>query len=159
MSMKNIKTIELTESVFGLPAGSVLTRLDNESPFEYKDENVGDSFVASHHVTVGSSMINNSFARAIEWFEPRRKAKEVISELEGKIALLTKENEMFLADIKKYNELLKRIDTKRSEFEVKLNELEQQLEDDLVAGESIEWADEAMTVYYNLIDLLKKLTA
>ena len=73
--------------------------------------------------------------------------------------MLMKENEMFAADVKKYDELLKRIDTKRSEFEVKLNELEQQLEDDLVAGESIEWADEAMTVYYNLIDLLKKLTA
>ena len=157
--MKNIKTIELTEPVFGLPAGSVLTRLDNESPFEYKDENVGDSFVASHHVTVGSSMINNSFAKAIEWFEPRRRAKEVIRTLESQVSLLIKENEMFASDIERYNELLKRIDTKRSEFEVKLNELEQQLEDDLVAGESIEWADEAMTVYYNLIDLLKKLTA
>lgn len=157
--MKNIKTIELMAPAFGLPTGSVLTRLDSESPFEYKDENVGDSFVASHHVTVGASMINNSFAKAIEWFEPRRRAKEVISTLESQVSLLMKENEMFAADVEKYSKLLKRIEDKRTEFETKLNELEQQLEDDLVAGESIEWADEAMTVYYNLIDLLKKLTA
>ena len=159
MSMKNIKTIELMAPAFGLPAGSVLTRLDRESPFEYKDENVGDSFVASHHVTVGASMINSSFARAIEWFEPRRRAKEVISTLESQVSMLMKENEMFATDVEKYSRLLKRIEDKRTEFETKLNELEQQLEDDLVAGESIEWADEAMTVYYNLIDLLKKLTA
>lgn len=157
--MKNIKTIELTKPVFGLQAGSVLTRLDNESPFEYKDENVGDSFVSTRHVTVGASMINNSFAKAIEWFEPRRRAREVIEELKEKVSLVSKENEMLLSDVKKYSQLLNRIETKKSEFEAKLSELEQQLEDDLVAGESVEWADEAMTVYYNLIDLLKKLTA
>ena len=48
---------------------------------------------------------------------------------------------------------------KLSEFETKLAQLNKELDEDLIAGESIEWADEAMTVYYNLIDLLKKLTA
>lgn len=157
--MNNVKSIELTKNAFGLEAGTVLTRLNNESQFEYKEENIGESFVSSKHVSVSESMIDNSFAKPVEWFLTRKNAKKAIRELEGKVSLLEKENEMLLSDVRKYESLLNRIESKKSEFEKKLKKLEYELNNELVAGQSVEWADEAMTVYYNLVDLLNKLTA
>ena len=157
--MKNIKTIELVSPAFGLPAGSVLTRLDGQSSFEYVSEHVGDLYSSTHHVSVSPGMVNGTIAKATEWFERRRPAREVIAELEEKLAEATACNERTNETVQKYEKLIGRIDDKRSEFEAKLAKLDKELEEDLVAGESIEWADEAMTVYYNMIDLLKKLTA
>lgn len=164
--MRNIKSIELTAPKFGLSAGSTLTRLNADSPFQYVSEHVGDSFTSKHNVSVSASMIDNSFAKAIEWFEPRKSAKHVISELTNELneskaynAELGKRIEDLESKLEWHKLVAERIAVKRTEFENKLAELERQLEEDVIVGEPLEWADEAMTVYYNLIDLLKKLTA
>lgn len=157
--MKNIKTIELTADMFGLPAGATLTRLNPESDFVYSEERIGDNFNYKQTVTLSPSAVDRSFARAKEWFNERRSAKQVISELESRVEDLAYENKALTDKATAYDKLVSRIETKRTEFETKLAQLNKELDEDLIAGESIEWADEAMTVYYNLIDLLKKLTA
>jgi len=160
--MKNIKAIELTKPAFGLQAGTVLSRLNHDEPFSYVNENVGDNFESYSRVTVPHAMITADIAKATEWFEDRRRsAKHVIAELQEELDItsmaLDIANEELANVTKKYNELTRKMNSKITEYEAKLKQTQLDLENDFISGESIEWADEAMTVYYNLIDLLKKL--
>lgn len=165
--MKNIKAIELIKPAFGLDKGSVLSRLAPNELFTYSNETVGDNYNSKTSVSVSESVLSHDIARAIDWFKNKRSAKHVIQEQEEEIRALTDyivnlERKMINDESQvkeKYDKLLNRINTKQEEFEKKLAELEEELENDIIAGETIGWADEAMTVYYNLIDLLKKLSA
>ena len=153
--MKNIKTIELTKQAFGLPSGTVLTRLTNDKPFEYKAEHIGEDYRYSNSVTISPASITNGNAKVVEYFEEyKRSAKHVISELTEKVSMLSAESEEYK---RRYKVLADRAAAKRAEFQKKLDALELELEEDIIAGESAEWADEAMTVYYNLIDFINKL--
>jgi chromosome segregation ATPase len=169
--MKNVKAIELTRPTFGLPKGTVLSRLSGNEPFAYKSEHVGENYQFSNSLSISQAAISWDFAKPIEWFEERRRsAKHVIQELEAEIERLKASNEKLTADIasvidsydsasKELNKLKSRAIEKRDEFQKKMNELQLDLENDIIAGESTEWADEAMTVYYNLVDLINKLLA
>ncbi len=164
--MKNIKTIELVKPRYGLAAGSTLSRLSPDESFTFVGEHVAEGFTSKRTVSVSPSLIESEFARATEWFERRKPAREVIAELESElvnsketIAKLEDQNNKLGRELEWYKAVVERIAAKRAEFELKLKEVEDKLADDMIAGETMEWADEAMTVYYNMIDLLKKITA
>jgi len=67
---------------------------------------------------------------------------------------LVKENEELISILSKID---KRIQYKRDEFAKKVQELDKELADKLLCGERIEWADEALTVYANMLELLDKI--
>lgn len=162
--MKNVKAIELTRDTFGLPKGTVLSRLTATEPFAYKAEHVADDYQYSNSLSISPTVVTWDFAKPIEWFEDRRRsARHTIEELEAKIKELTVENTLLSAESKAIREdlesLRKRAEAKRDEYQKKMNELQLDLENDIIAGESTEWADEAMTVYYNLVDFINKLLA
>lgn len=152
--MKNVKAIELIEPAFGLQAGSVLTRTSNEAPFSIVFEHVGDNFQTKGETSVSESLINREIARPVEWFEQRKSAKLVISELEADVKMLSEKLELANSTIDK---LSSTISNKIAEYTKLMEKIQNQLEDDVMSGEATEWADEAATVYYNLITLLKEL--
>lgn len=162
--MKNVKAIELTRPTFGLPKGTVLSRLSSNEPFAYKSEHVGENYQFSNSLSIAQTAISWDFAKPIEWFEERRRsAKHVIQELEKEIERLNAENSLLSTEVRairsELDTIKRKATDKRDEFQKKMNELQLDLENDIIAGESTEWADEAMTVYYNLIDLINKLLA
>ncbi len=160
--MENIKAIELLEPAFGLPAGSVLVRLNKNEMFLGKNEHVGDGYELYTSVYVSESMLKDKEFLATEFFEKeKRSAKHVIQEKEAEIADLKSHikilEEILEQNSKSYSKILSRINEKKTEFQKKLEDLNKQMDEDVFAGESLEWADEAMTVYYNMIDLLTKI--
>jgi dipeptidase len=162
--MKNIKTIRLIDSVFGLDAGTLLSRNTPDEPFYCAWEHIADGYTAGGDVSVTESLLRFSSEisyEVVEYFQDKRSAKHVIKELEAKLEEKTKEaeeyKEMYYKDASELKKLLTRMNDKRAEFKTKMDETQTQLENDFISGEAVEWADEAMTVYYNLIDLIDKL--
>lgn len=152
--MKNIKAIELTKPAFGLPTGSVLSRLSADEPFSLIYEHIGDNFSSKGETSVSASMISTDFAKPVEWFESRKSARYVITELEEQVKSLTEQ--LNYANSKLAN-LSRIISEKTKEYQTGLDKLQNDLDYNMLSGEDFDWVDEASTVYYNLIDLLNKL--
>lgn len=175
--MSNIKTIEVIEPIFGLNVGDTLTRLDENSNFTNVSELVGDGYLVSNSVSLISDIIEGTNAfKVTEYFKDQ---EQVIcqSECECKPKCTTYKdlkNELSMyKDLYEFSlesndelhdklqKLENRIVTKRKEFEEKLESLSKSLSSEigLISGETLEKLSEAYAVHYNMIDLLKKLTA
>lgn len=160
--MNNIKTIEVVKPVFGLGVGSQLTRANDALPFEFKSETISDGFASTKSVSISEESVNRDSFKAIEWFAEKpltnkQKICSLIEELaqgQSRYNELVKENEELISILSKID---KRIQYKRDEFAKKVQELDKELADKLLCGERIEWADEALTVYANMLELLDKI--
>ena len=136
--MKNIKSVEVIKSLTGLEQGDVLTRKDSNSNFELNVETVTETYSAKRFISLSEELLNKEEFKAIEWFTPKITNKQARERLEI---------------------LETRIETKLAEYKAKFAEIDEKLKEDKYLGELIEWADEAQTVYHNLIDLLEKIKA
>lgn len=142
--------------VFGLQKDSVLTRETSKDNFLYESEYAGKDHSFSNKVSLSESLITKDSFVAIEWFEDKpltnkeqiAKLKENVKNLEDQLARVTSEKSL----------IQKRIDTKISEFESQYSRVSK-LTEDMFHQDDFSWANEAMTVYYNMIDLLKKIKA
>lgn len=160
--MNNIKTIEVVKPVFGLGVGSQLTRANDTLPFEFKSETISDGFTSTKSVSISEESVNRDSFKAIEWFAEKpltnkQKICSLIEELaqgQSRYNELVKENEELISILSKID---KRIQYKRDEFAKKVQELDKELADKLLCGERVEWADEALTVYANMLELLDKI--
>lgn len=144
--MKNIKAVEVIKALPGLEIGDVLSREDSNSNFELNVEEITKSYSAKRHISLSQSLLNKDEFKAIEWFVQKP----------SYIARLEAENKEMASVLNKYES---RIAEKITEYTKKENELKGKLNDIYLSGESMEWADEALTVYHNMIDLLKKIVA
>lgn len=153
--MSNIKTIEVIKPLTGLEVGDVLTRSSNEYNFELDVETAGEvigvPYTAQRFISLSESLINIDEFKAIEWFEDKE-------EIENEDYWKSRFAEITEAEIK-LKTILGRIDEKLEEYKAKQAEQVDILEDKYISGERVEWADEALTVYHNMIDLLEKLKA
>jgi hypothetical protein len=147
--MNNIKTVEVIKALPGLEAGDTLTRKDGDSNFELNIETITEDYSAVRHISISQSLLNKEEFKAIDWFEKRTPNKEKIASLEKELYLTSKRLEL----------IEKRIDSKINEFEKEFNRVENNFADGMYFGEAEQWADESMTVHYNMIDLLKKIKA
>jgi len=161
--MKNIKTIEVTSQLPGLEVGDTLTRKDSESNFELIVETVTDNYTAKRYISLSPSLINKDEFKATEWFETIKTNKQKIAELEkDKTLLLDELNKANLERCEYRDIVLKyeaRISEKMKEFDEKYTELSNKVSNEVMSAEEQEWADEALTVWYNMSDLLKKVIA
>jgi DNA repair ATPase RecN len=183
--MNNIKTVEVLDPIYGLTIGDVLTRENDLDNFSFSTEHIGEDYNLSRSVSLSPNLITKENFTATEWFEEKKAVskKAKVEELEDKLesAYMNYEEllqsnqetakrleeceraleseERYCATLEEYvSKIDRRIGEKIDEYETKLSDLKEKvLDDEFYSGEVIEWADEAMTVYYNLIDLLKKL--
>jgi len=140
--MNNIKTVELKENMFGYAKGVRLTRLSPDRDFELVSEKIADDYTVSNRLTVSPSFIDKDTFTAVEWFNPVKTNKQRIEELQLKL-----------------DTILKRIDTKIADYTKEYANIQDKLNSDLFSQDYEEYANEAMTVYKNMIDLLKKIKA
>ena len=160
--MNNIKTVKVISQLTGLEVGDILTRKDNQSPFELLVETCTETYSAKRHIVLSEELLNYDEFKAIEWFTDKpltnkQKICSLIEELaqgQSRYNELVKENEELTSILSKID---KRIQYKRDEFAKKVQELDKELADKLLCGERIEWADEALTVYTNMLELLDKI--
>jgi len=154
--MNNIKTIEVVKPLTGLEAGDVLTRMDNQSNFELDVEEVTESYSVKRHISISQSLLNKEGFKAVEWFNKIKTNREIIADLTAELAL-HKEMKDQTADRLKL--ITSRIDEKLKEYQSKYSEIDRNFQSNRYFGENVEWADEEMTVYHNMIDLLNKIRA
>lgn len=153
--MNNIKSIEVVNPVYGLNVGDVLTRETSEDSFSFSAEHVGEDYTYSRSISLSPSLITKDDFVAIEWFEQKKTKRQIIEELEQKLTdSIERENSVAAA----HDKLLNRIDSKLKEYRLKFEEISTNVENGVYLNESFDWADEAMTVYHNMIELLEKLT-
>jgi len=167
--MNNIKTVKVISQLTGLEVGDILTRKDNQSPFELLVETCTETYSAKRYIVLSEELLNHDEFKAIEWFvEKPLTNRQRIEKLEGQLkdaeekmeqgqknyTAVLNENEKLLALLTKID---KRIQYKRDEFSKKVQELDKELADKILCGERIEWADEALTVYVNMLELLDKI--
>jgi chromosome segregation ATPase len=160
-----------------------------ELDIEVAGDLLGVPYTAQRFISLSASLLNIDEFKPIEYFEdpePRKKFKlgdyavkleEQIDELSESVMFHNKENyelkkvisalkddlasEMKCTSNLKENldRLYNRVDEKLKEYTEKELQYKEELEDRFISGERVEWADEALTVYTNMIDLLKKLVA
>jgi hypothetical protein len=169
--MSNIKTIEVIEPIFGLNVGDTLTRLDENSNFTNTSELVGDGYMVSNSVSLVSDIIEGANAfKVIEYFdEPVKEESKckctTYKDLKNELSMYKDLYEFSLESNDELHDKLQKLEnrivTKRKEFEEKLESLSKSLSSEigLISGETLEKLSEAYAVHYNMIDLLKKLTA
>ena len=177
-NIDNIKSIELVKATSGLPyntMGDVFVRTENG--FEFNSEYIYDSGATSKtSVFLTENQVEalyDSF-KVVEYILPKKEYK--IKKAEESLEKIKKEYEEALEELKKERVMIKqlvedlgvfsdecsctecdscrmivkKIKDKLKEYEDKLAELEE-------SDNTNEWADEAMTVYLNMITLLKYL--
>ena len=138
--MNNIKTVEVVKALPGLEVGDTLTRLNADSNFELRVETITDSYTAKRIISISETLLNKDEFKAIEWFNPIKTNKQRIEELQLKL-----------------DTILKRIDTKIVDYTKEYAKVEDRLNSNLFSQDYEEYANEAMTVYKNMITLLKEL--
>lgn len=167
--MNNIKTIEVVKPVFGLNVGDRLNKDLTDGNFYLAEGCNGEGYSFTRVVSVKSDSVDKENFKVVEWIEPKPLTnRQRIEQLEGQLkdaeenmelgqknyTAILKENEEMLALLTKID---KRIQYKRDEYSKKVQELDKELADKLLCGERIEWADEALTVYANMLELLDKI--
>lgn len=159
--MNNIKTVEVVKALPGLEVGDTLTRLNADSNFELRVETVTDSYTAKRIISISETLLNKDEFKAIEWFNPIKTNKQRIEELEKENESLRKSLEIWKKDSKtsfeKYNKIFTRIMTKINDYGKEYSDIEDKLNSNLFSQDYEEYANEAMTVYKNMITLLKEL--
>lgn len=171
--MKNIKTIKVIEPIFNLNVGDTLTRLDENSNFTNVSELAGEGYLVCNSISLDPDVIGGleSFEVSEYFVAPKKKiTKDYVESLEKELFLaklmyekaldlLAESEGVGYNQSKELEKITKRIDTKLEEFIAETKKLDKTLANEFLSGERMEWADEASTVYYNMIDLLKKLKA
>lgn len=162
--MNNIKTVEVVKALPGLEVGDTLTRLNADSNFELRVETVTDSYTAKRIISISETLLNKDEFKAIEWFNPIKTNKQRIVELEKEnvelrnklVSFISKEN-LTAGKEERLDNILKRIDTKIIDYTKEFAKIQDRLNSDLFSQDYEEYANEAMTVYKNMITLLKEL--
>ena len=160
--MNNIKTIEVVKPVFGLNVGDRLNKDLTDGNFYLAEGCNGEGYSFTRMVSVKSDSVDKENFKVVEWIAEKpltnkQKICSLIEELaqgQSRYNELVKENEELISILSKID---KRIQYKRDEFAKKVQELDKELADKLLCGERIEWADEALTVYANMLELLDKI--
>lgn len=163
--MKNIKTVEVIKALPGLEVGDTLTRKSSEFNFELDVETVGDvngnPYTAQRFISLSAPLINKDEFKVIEWFTPKtvyNKSKVLEAEIEILNDQLKYIEKAFYETTENYSKLLLNIDAKLDEFEEKLDKVKEVTKIEYNrTGVLPRNADEATTVFTNMIDLLKKL--
>jgi len=162
--MNNIKTIEVIKPTLGLNVGDTLSREDANSNFTHKSEVIGDDYSSTSSISVSENYIDIDNFRIIEWFSmPMESVDLMYSDMKDEIEKWKSEYYKLNDNLDLYKERIdlinKRVYTKIEEYKQKLSELDKEMNDKFISGESIEWADEAFTVYHNMVELLEKIIA
>ena len=151
--MTNIKEITLIKEMEGVnwEVGTTFSRNNAEEAFALTEEYVADGVSYKGSISIDASVVTREYFKASGWFLTREEFKaQFKKQKEATIEATAKER----LDI-----LNNRINTKIAEYTAEYNRVTKELEDNKHDGEMIEWADEAQTVFYNLVDLLEKLKA
>lgn len=162
--MNNIKTVEVVKALPGLEVGDTLTRLTPNDNFELRVETVTDTYTAKRVISLSETLLNKDEFKAIEWFKPIKTNKQRIEELEkenaelrNRIVKLIDEDSKKFGKEERLDNILKRIDTKMLDYTKEFAKIQDRLNSDLFSQDYEEYANEAMTVYKNMITLLKEL--
>lgn len=158
--MNNIKTVEVVKALPGLEVGDTLTRLTPNDNFELRVETVTDTYTAKRVISLSEALLNKDEFKAIEWFKPIKTNKQRIEELEKENAELRNKlvNEISNGQFNQFSaKILNRINTKISDYAKEYAKIEDILNSNLFSQDYEEYANEAMTVYKNMITLLKEL--
>lgn len=162
--MNNIKTVEVVKALPGLEVGDTLTRLTPNDNFELRVETVTDTYTAKRVISLSETLLNKDEFKAIEWFKPVKTNKQRIaglekenSELRDRIVSLVEaaSKEDWKSD--RFNLISKRIESKILDYTKEFGKIESILNKNLYSQDYEEYANEALTVYKNMIDLLKEL--
>lgn len=162
--MNNIKTVEVVKALPGLEVGDTLTRLTPNDNFELRVETVTDTYTAKRVISLSETLLNKDEFKAIEWFKPVKTNKQRIAELEkenselrDRIVSLVEaaSKEDWKSD--RFNLISKRIESKILDYTKEFGKIESILNKNLYSQDYEEYANEALTVYKNMIDLLKEI--
>lgn len=156
--MKNIKSIITLKPVYGLQKDAVLTRNSSEENFVYETKYAGNDHTHNSRVELSASLIDKEHFSAIEWFaEKPMTNKEKIAALESENKSLREQLDA-VKSAKNETSLADAINKKINEFQAEFDNVVAYSDKYYFSGNSA-WADEAITVYRNVIDVLKGLKA
>lgn len=140
-----IKEIEFSEDFNTMKKGDIFTRIEDTDLFVYNDEFISEGLTKTTKITISEDIVKNLIDNEIA---KDNTIYEKVDELEA----LTE-------SVIKYNKLLSRLDAKQAEYEKAMEEVESNIINGKYDGELAVDADEALTVYHNLIDFIKKIKA
>ena len=156
--MKNIKSIITLKPVYGLHKDAVLTRNSNEENFVYETRYAGSDHTHNSRIELSASLIDKEHFSAIEWFSEKPMTnREKIAALESENKAL-KEQLDALKLAKSETSLAEAINKKIDEFQADFDKVATYSDKYYFSGNGA-WVDEALTVYKNVIDVLKGLKA
>jgi len=154
--MKNIKVIRLLKDGYGLEAGAEFIRATSNDPFVCKLDATGDSYSYTATVSLNESAITKEMFKATGWFEKRMTKEERVAK-----DAINREIELksLREAVKRLDKIEARLHSKENEYTEKINEAKEKANSGLISSEMLEYYDEAITVYANLLEFIKVIKA
>jgi hypothetical protein len=151
------KEVEFLDNFGNIQKGTVFTSQHGDTEWLHTEEFISSSREDRVTTSISHSLIQELIGLGVvKDIEPKAEPQKEIVSLYDVVDDLIEKKE---AAEKKLSDLTGKLKRKRAEFEAKMEEVEADILKGRYEGELIADADEAITVYHNLIDFINKITA